>query len=61
MISEPINLVQCWCVEAVNKFGDDWQRIHEHVRQKLSALPEEDRVQVMQALSFVLRQSTEVR
>ena len=59
MISEPINLVQRWCMEAVNKFGDDWPMIHQHVRQKLSALAEEDRARIMQALSFVLRQGAD--
>ena len=59
MISEPIDLVQCWCMEAVNKFGDDWPMIHQHVRQKLSALAEEDRARIMQALSFVLRQGAD--
>lgn len=56
MKSEPISLIQCWCMEAVNKFGDDWPMIHEHVRQKLSALAEEDRARIMQALWLVLKQ-----
>jgi hypothetical protein len=58
MISEPISLVQYWCVEAVDKFGDDWPMIHEHVRQKLSALKEEDRIQIVRAVSLILRQAT---
>lgn len=59
MIPEPISLVQCWCVEAVTKFGDDWPMIHEHVRRKLSALADEDRIRVLQALSFVLKRGAE--
>lgn len=55
MISEPISLVQCWCVEAVEKFGDDWPMLHEHVRQKLSALTEEDRIQIVRAVALILR------
>ena len=58
MISEPISLVQYWCVEAVDKFGDDWPMIHAHVRQKLSALAEEDRIQIVRAVSLILRQAT---
>lgn len=58
MISEPISLIQYWCVEAVDKFGDDWPMIHEHVRQKLSALAEEDRIQIVRAVSLILRQTT---
>jgi hypothetical protein len=58
MISEPISLVQCWCVEAVEKFGDDWPMLHEHVRQKLSALTEEDRIQIVRAVALILRHAT---
>ena len=61
MIPEPISLVQCWCVEAVTKFGDDWPMIHEHVRQKLSALADEDRIRVLQALSLILKPDPEDR
>lgn len=56
MISEPIGLVQCWCLEAVEKFGDDWPMLHRHVRQKLSALTEEDRIQIVRAVALILKQ-----
>jgi hypothetical protein len=58
-ISQPISLVQCWCTEAVSKFGDDWPLIYQHVRQKLSALAEDDRVRILQAISLVLGQDSE--
>ena len=58
MISEPISLVHCWCIEAVEKFGDDWPMLHAHVRQKLSALTEEDRIQIVRAVALILRHTT---
>jgi hypothetical protein len=51
---DPIELLQTWCDEAVREFGDDWPRIHGHIRKKLAELPEVERKMLLQNVLLVL-------
>jgi hypothetical protein len=49
-MTDPLTQLQRWCVEAVNKFGDDWSEIHLYVHEKLAELGEGDRIQFSELL-----------
>lgn len=52
--TEPIELLQSWCHEAVREFGDDWPSIHRHIRKKLEELPEIERKRLLQSVMLAL-------
>lgn len=52
--TEPIELLQSWCNEAVREYGDDWPSIHGHIRKKLAELPDIEREKILRNVLLVV-------
>jgi hypothetical protein len=50
-------LIAHWCREAVEKWGDDWPHISEHIRERLAALDEAERARLADEAAVTLSDS----
>lgn len=50
----PIDQLQLLCAEAAEMFGNDWQAVNNHIAEKLVALAESDRVELVREINRVL-------
>jgi hypothetical protein len=50
-----IEILQSLCVEATELFGDDWAAVSRHIAEKLGALMESDRRDLLAEVEKILR------
>ncbi|MGC9955130.1 MAG: hypothetical protein ABSD21_12750 [Rhizomicrobium sp.] len=53
------SLLQKWCREAVDRYGDDWARIEEFVQSKVAELGEADRERFVREVDVLIAQRHE--
>ena len=51
-------LIGRWCQEAVEKWGDDWSRISEHIRMRFEELDDAERNKLTDEAAATLHDST---
>ena len=51
----PLDYLQSLCIEAADLFGDDWAAINRHIAEKLGALVETDRKDLLAEVERILR------
>ncbi|MDB5641228.1 MAG: hypothetical protein JWN07_545 [Hyphomicrobiales bacterium] len=50
-----LDLLQSLCIEAAEMFGDDWAAINQHVAERLGALVDTDRRDLLAEVEKILR------
>lgn len=50
----PLDHLQLFCAEAAEMFGNDWQAVNKHIAEKLVALAESDRAELVNEINRIL-------
>ena len=53
-----LEILQSFCAEAAELFGDDWAAVNQHIADKLGALRDSDRRDLLSAVEQILRTHT---